>query len=359
MAMAANHRRLAAVGNYQLLTTTLGKGSFSKVKLANHVILNKQIALKVITLSEIEDPYVKKNTQREAFIMAKLNHPNVVALHEVCSTKDFFCLAIDFYPGGTLCDLVQDHPDGRLEEKQARIYFRQIVDGLNHIHSKHIIHRDMKLENIFLDKEKTKVTIGDFGLSNFWRPGAKLETRCGSAEYAAPEIFDKNKNYNQAVDIWSLGIILYAMLTGQLPFEVKGGYNNIKELIDIIMEGLTDDHFANLGKVSMEAKLMLSQLLVVEQDVRIHTSGVNKHMWITQIDEMKIQAMPTILTQEMQMMVANMVRVKLKLNHLTPNQILAYVFSAKGSFGKTAGCFSLLAREARYIEQPFLQGPSC
>ena len=111
------------------------------------------------------------------------------------------------------------------------------------------------------------------------------------------------------------------------------------------MEGLTDDHFAKLGKVSMEAKLMLSQLLVVEQDVRINTSDVNKHMWITQIHEMKIQAMPTILTQEMQMMVANMVQVKLKLNHLTPNQILAYVFSAKGSFGKTAGCFSLLARD--------------
>ena len=343
--MAANQRRLAAIGNYQLSSITIGKGSFSKVMLANHIILNKNVALKVMSLCKIEDPYVKKNVQREASIMSRLHHPNVVALHEVCSTKDFFCLAMDFYSGGTLCDLVQDHPGGKLEEEQARIYFKQMVDGLSYIHSKDIIHRDMKLENIFLNKEKTKVIIGDFGLSNFWHPGAKLETRCGSAEYAAPEIFDKNKDYTQAVDIWSLGILLYAMLSGQLPFEVEGGYNNIKELVDIIMVGLTKQNFNSLGKVSMEAKLMISQLLVVDQDLRIKISDVSKHMWITQMEDMQGQEMPTTLTLEKQMEVAKMVQAKLKLSHLTPNQILAYVLSAKGKLGKTAGCFSLMARD--------------
>ena len=133
--MAAQQRRLAAIGNYQLMYIALGKGSFSKVELANHIILNKKVALKVMTLSEIKDPYVRKNVNREASIMSKLNHPNVVALHEVCSTKDFFCMALDFFPGRTLCDLVQDHPKGKLEEEQARVYIMQMVNGLAYIHS--------------------------------------------------------------------------------------------------------------------------------------------------------------------------------------------------------------------------------
>ena len=225
------------------------------------------------------------------------------------------------------------------------MFFKQLVEGLSHIHSKGIIHRDIKLENTFLNKEKTKVVIGDFGLSNFWHPGAKLETRCGSAEYAAPEIFDKNKDYTQAVDIWSLGILLYAMLSGQLPFEVEGGYNNIKELVDIIMVGLTKQNFNSLGKVSMEAKLLISQLLVVDQDLRIKIGDVSKQMWITQMEDMQVQEMSTTPTLEKQLEVAKMVQAKLKLSHLTPNQILAYVLSAKGKLGKTAGCFSLMARD--------------
>ena len=126
--MAAYQRRLAAIGNYQLSSITIGKGSFSKVVLANHIILKKNVAMKILTLPNIEDPYVIKNINREATIMSKLHHPNVVSLHEVCSIKDFFCLVMDFYPGGNLCDLVQDHPNGKLEEKHARIYFKQMVD---------------------------------------------------------------------------------------------------------------------------------------------------------------------------------------------------------------------------------------
>ena len=304
--MAVNQRRLAAIGNYQLSSIVLGKGSFSKVELANHIILNKKVALKVMTLSQIEDPYVRKNVQREANFMSRLNHPHVVALHEVCSSKDFFCLALDFFPGGNLCDLVQDHPNGKLEEEQARLFFKQLVEGLSHIHSKGIIHRDIKLENIFLNKEKTKVVIGDFGLSNFWHPGAKLETRCGSAEYAAPEIFDKTKNYNQAVDIWSLGIVLYAMLSGCLPFEVEGGDNNIKELIKIIMTGLTKQNFQQLGQVSIESKLLISQLLVVDQALRININDVSKHIWISKLDD--DEQVPFRLSLDMQLGVAKMVR---------------------------------------------------
>ena len=219
----------SSIGNYKLTPTTLGKGSFSKVVLANHVILNKQVALKVVTLHKIKDPYVSKNLKREAAIMAKLNHPNIVSLHEVVSVGDFYCLVLDFYPGGNLCDMIGDQEGYKLEEEVARCLFKQILAGLGYLHSKSIIHRDIKLENILLDETHKKAVIADFGLSNFFDANSRLRTRCGSAEvnsnpfscgsqyhlilpqYAAPEIFDRQSAYTQAVDMWSLGVSLYAM----------------------------------------------------------------------------------------------------------------------------------------------------
>ena len=170
------------IGNYKLNPATLGKGSFSQVVLANHVILNKQVALKVVTLHKIKDPYVSKNLKREAAIMAKLNHPNIVSLHEVVSVGDFYCLVLDFYPGGNLCDMIGRQEGFKLKEEIARALFRQILAELGYLHNKSIIHRDIKLENILLDATHTKAVIADFGLSNFWDASSILRTRCGSAE---------------------------------------------------------------------------------------------------------------------------------------------------------------------------------
>ena len=173
---------LSSIGNYKLTPTILGKGSFSKVVLANHIILNKQVALKVVTLRKIKDPYVSKNLKREPDIMAKLNHPNIVSLHEVVSVGDFYCLVLDFYPGGNLCDMIGSQEGFKLQEEIARLLFRQILAGLGYLHSKSIIHRDIKLENILLDETHRKAVIADFGLSNFWDANSRLRTRCGSAE---------------------------------------------------------------------------------------------------------------------------------------------------------------------------------
>ena len=172
----------SSIGNYKLTPTTLGKGSFSKVVLANHVILNKQVALKVVTLHKIKDPYVSKNLKREPAIMVKLNHPNIVSLHEVVSVGDFYCLVLDFYPGGNLCDMIGSQEGFKLQEEIARLLFRQILAGLGYLHSKSIIHRDIKLENILLDETHRNAVIADFGLSNFWDANSRLRTRCGSAE---------------------------------------------------------------------------------------------------------------------------------------------------------------------------------
>ena len=110
----------SSIGNYKLTTVTLGKGSFSKVALADHIILKKEVALKLVTVSKIKDPYVSRNLKREAAIMAKLDHPNIVTLHEVVAAGDFYCLVLDFYSGGNLCDMIGEQENFRLGEELAR-----------------------------------------------------------------------------------------------------------------------------------------------------------------------------------------------------------------------------------------------
>ena len=125
-------RSLAAIGNYTLSQMKLGSGSFSTVKLARHNILGVNVAMKIIVREKIKDPYVVKNLEREAAILGDLHHPKVVQLLEVAAGGGFYCLIMEYFSGGTLCDLMQSR--GRLEETMARGYFRQIVSGLRYIH---------------------------------------------------------------------------------------------------------------------------------------------------------------------------------------------------------------------------------
>jgi serine/threonine protein kinase len=124
--------KLAAIGNYTVSHIKLGSGSFSSVKLARHNILGVNVAMKIIVQNKIKDPYVTKNLEREAAILGDLNHPKVVRLFEVAAGGGFYCLIMEYFPGGTLCDLVQSQ--GPMEETVARSYFRQIASGLCYIH---------------------------------------------------------------------------------------------------------------------------------------------------------------------------------------------------------------------------------
>jgi len=348
MKMATNNntkqRKLASIGNYQLMSLRLGEGSFSKVELVNHVILNKKLALKIIKVGDIEDEYVRKNLHRESSIMAKLNHPNVVRLYEVCSHVEFFCLAMDYYSGGNLCDLVCQSESSKIEEGTAKVYYNQIINGLKYIHKLGIIHRDIKLENIFLTRDKNVAVIGDFGLSNFWNSKAHLKTRCGSAEYAAPELLNKNMKYDQAIDVWSSGVVLFAMLTGQLPFNADEQKNKVSALFNQIKIGLNETHMTQMKSVSFQARSLLSNVLCVDVDMRFSVTQIKCHSWFHDVDLLDEPDLPS-LTLDQQMEVARNVQAKLKLVQWKPEQILAYVMSAKGKFGKTAGCFNLLAHD--------------
>ena len=185
----ASSAKLVSIGNYRLDSITLGEGSFAKVKKASHVSFGEPIALKIISLKDI-DKNIKKHVYREAKIMGRLNHPNVVQLIEVCKTEDLFCLALEYLDGKNL----YDHLKSRvvLAESDARKICQQLISAISYVHKMQIIHRDLKLENILMERSGRVVLI-DFGLSNFWNPGKHLNTRCGSTgEVYNPMMYQKH-----------------------------------------------------------------------------------------------------------------------------------------------------------------------
>ncbi len=166
-----------SIGNYKLSSTKLGKGTFAKVELAEHVILKKQVALKVVVKSQIRDPYLRKHLNREASILGRLSHPNIVKLIEICKSSDVHCLVLEYVPDGTLFDRLKEVEF--LTERESRQICRQLISAIAYLHKMRILHRDLKLENIMLDGER--VVLVDFGLSNNWYPGKVMLTHCGSA----------------------------------------------------------------------------------------------------------------------------------------------------------------------------------
>jgi len=200
----------------------------------------------------------------------------------------------------------------------------------------------------FLNQDRSKAVIGDFGLSNLWSPGGNLKTRCGSAEYAAPELLDKRQQYGPSIDIWSSGVLLFAMVTGQLPFNAEESKGKGTKLFDQIKLGLGEDHTRILDSLpaSAEVKMLLNKVLTVEVSQRVTIPQAFSDTWFQDIDTFEVEARSDLgLTQQLE--VAKMVKGKLKLLQWSPEQILSYVKSAKGKFGKTAGCYNLIARDLR------------
>ncbi|XP_036453049.1 serine/threonine-protein kinase MARK2 isoform X5 [Colossoma macropomum] len=216
------------IGNYRLLKT-IGKGNFAKVKLARHVLTGKEVAVKIIDKTQLNSSSLQK-LFREVRIMKLLNHPNIVKLFEVIETEKTLYLVMEYASGGEVFDYLVAH--GRMKEKEARAKFRQIVSAVQYCHQKCIVHRDLKAENLLLDADMN-IKIADFGFSNEFTVGNKLDTFCGSPPYAAPELFQGKKYDGPEVDVWSLGVILYTLVSGSLPFDGQ----NLKELRERVLRG--------------------------------------------------------------------------------------------------------------------------
>ncbi|XP_076872965.1 MAP/microtubule affinity-regulating kinase 3 isoform X6 [Brachyhypopomus gauderio] len=255
------------VGNYRLLKT-IGKGNFAKVKLARHIPTGREVAIKIIDKTQLNPTSLQK-LFREVRIMKILNHPNIVKLFEVIETEKTLYLVMEYASGGEVFDYLVAH--GRMKEKEARAKFRQIVSAVQYCHQKHIVHRDLKAENLLLDADMN-IKIADFGFSNEFTVGSKLDTFCGSPPYAAPELFQGKKYDGPEVDVWSLGVILYTLVSGSLPFDGQ----NLKELRERVLRGKYRIPFY----MSTDCENLLKRFLVLNPVKRGTLEQIMKDRWI-------------------------------------------------------------------------------
>ncbi|CAI5684873.1 unnamed protein product [Oreochromis niloticus] len=267
------------VGNYRLLKT-IGKGNFAKVKLARHIPTGREVAIKIIDKTQLNPSSLQK-LYREVRIMKILNHPNIVKLFEVIETEKTLYLVMEYASGGEVFDYLVAH--GRMKEKEARAKFRQIVSAVQYCHQKHIVHRDLKAENLLLDADMN-IKIADFGFSNEFTVGGKLDTFCGSPPYAAPELFQGKKYDGPEVDVWSLGVILYTLelrervLRGKyrIPFYMSTDCENLLKRFLVLnpgkrgtLEQIMKDRWINSSSDEDEMKPFIEPELNIRDEQRI------------------------------------------------------------------------------------------
>ena len=252
--------------NY-LLDKTLGKGTFSKVKLAVHKPTNEKVAIKIIKKSKILSDKDNLRISRELSILRILNSQYTLKLYEIIDSPAEVWIVCEYIPDGELYDyIVKNH---RVKESESRNFFRQLIFGVEYLHSLGITHRDIKPENLFLCKNHLK--IGDFGLSCKTRSGELLRTACGSPCFAAPEMLQGMKYCGEISDIWSCGVVLFSMLCGHLPFED----DSIARLYQKISSG--DCKIPNF--LTEQARDMIRGILEVDTKKRLTIAKIKQHPW--------------------------------------------------------------------------------
>ncbi|XP_071801112.1 uncharacterized protein [Asterias amurensis] len=258
------------VGGY-VVGDTVGEGSFGKVRMGTHTDTEERVAMKIIDKRLVaKREYVRKNLRREAVVLQRLSHPNIIRLYEVLETSNNYYLVMEFAEGGPFMKYLCERK--KLSERETRKFMRQLVSAVEFMHQADVVHRDIKVENFLLDEDMNLKVI-DFGLSNIMGSDGLLKTQCGSPAYAAPEIFC-NASYGPAVDVWSIGVNMFAMLTGELPFTVDPP-TNMTKLHAKIMQGCTIPQH-----LTRECKDLLGKLLTADEKERISLCDVMRHPWI-------------------------------------------------------------------------------
>ncbi len=252
----------------------LGKGAFGKVNLSLHVLTGRLVAIKSINKSKLTSERHKAKIQLETSIMKSLSSSNyIVKIYETYQTQKHICIVMEYICAGDLLSYIRKR--SKLNENIAKFIFKQIILSLQFIHNKNIVHRDIKLDNILIDLNN-KIKICDFGVSKKINVNDIMYDQCGTPAYIAPEIL-KNKGYEGfSVDIWSCGVVLYAMLSGTVPF--KG--NDLNELHNLIMKG----KFNTINDISNDAKHLIKSLLEVDPKKRININNILNHPWLINVD---------------------------------------------------------------------------
>lgn len=255
------------MGPYKL-EKTLGKGQTGLVKMGIHCVTGKRVAIKIVNREKLSESVLMK-VEREIAIMKLIEHPHVLGLFDVYENKKYLYLVLEHVSGGELFDYLVKK--GRLTPKEARRFFRQIISALDFCHSHNICHRDLKPENLLLD-DKNNIRVADFGMASLQVEGSMLETSCGSPHYACPEVIRGEKYDGRKADVWSCGVILYALLVGALPFDD----DNLRQLLEKVKKGVFHiPHF-----VSPDCQNLLRGMIEVNPELRLTLEQIHRHSWV-------------------------------------------------------------------------------
>ncbi|KAL6594467.1 Pkinase-domain-containing protein [Neocallimastix sp. 'constans'] len=244
-----------------------------KVYSATHILSNRTVAIKCLDKKKIKQNFdLTERVFREITLLKSINHNNICQLLQLIDSPHYIHMVLEYESGGELYDEIVKK--SRLPLEECQIYFKQLVSAIDYCHNLGIVHRDLKPENILLDKHKKNVKIIDFGFSNLIKNNSyKLRTFCGSIAYAAPEVLSSRNYDGKKADIWSLGIILYVMLVGQVPF--KGRY------VKVLYESIVNKEYEIPDYVPEDARDLIEKMLIIEPEKRINMDEILIHPWIT------------------------------------------------------------------------------
>lgn len=260
--------RMERVGPYKLVKK-LGEGSSGKVKLGVHTETGQEVAIKILDKNKlISDAKLLRRVEREIAVMRLIRHPNVLRLYDVFQSEAHLFLILEYVDGGELYGYVQKR--GQLTVDEAFHFFSQLLSGLRYCHNNLICHRDLKLENLLLDKNRN-LKIADFGMASLMPEGQLLATSCGSPHYASPEVVKGDKYNGFASDVWSCGVILYALTTGRLPFDADA----LPRLLLKVKRG----KFAMPSNMDPDLQDLIKCMLAYDPANRIPPRLISKHPW--------------------------------------------------------------------------------
>uniref|UniRef100_A0AC34FLG0 Protein kinase domain-containing protein n=1 Tax=Panagrolaimus sp. ES5 TaxID=591445 RepID=A0AC34FLG0_9BILA len=258
---------IVKVGFYEV-EGTIGRGNFAVVKIAKHRITRTDVAIKIVDKRRLDAENLTK-VYREIEVLKKIRHPHIIKLYQVMETTNMLYLVTEYAPQGEIFDLIAKH--GRLPESDAREKFWQIISAVDYLHNLGIVHRDLKAENLLLDSN-LNIKLADFGFSNFYDKNDTLNTFCGSPPYAAPEVFEGKRYNGPEIDIWSLGVVLYVLVCGVLPFEGP----SLQLLRDRVLSGRIRIPFF----MSSECENLIRRMLTVDPKKRPTIEQIKKHKWM-------------------------------------------------------------------------------